>query len=202
MVNIVRNKGNWEAKFTNITYEQAKEIANHKNVKEISVYRREGISEPIYSNEIITISLDIRAYDNKLIKNSNMKLIEGRFPQKTNEIIVAVHESYMMEGIPKNVNDKVIITVNGKEKEYTVVGVVDKIEFDNLSITGGEFGVITYFDEDILKNDSIVSVTIITENIQKIYDTTMELSKILNIQKETKEENKTEEEILKEMLLR
>ena len=39
MINSTRIKKNWEAEFSNITYEQAKEVEKDKNVKEISIVK-------------------------------------------------------------------------------------------------------------------------------------------------------------------
>ena len=80
MANIERNKKNWEAEFANITYEQAKEMENDKNIKEVSIYKKLGLSEPIFQLASISISLDIRAYDSNSLKNAKLVLEEGRLP--------------------------------------------------------------------------------------------------------------------------
>ena len=139
MVNIVRNKGNWEAKFTNITYEQAKEIEKDKNIKEISIIQKLGITEPIYQFDFIKINLNVRAYNLNALKNEKLELIRGRMPQNENEIIIAIHPQTNIEEMPRNIGDKIETKINGEEKIYTIVGEAYNIVFDNRKSMGSNY---------------------------------------------------------------
>ena len=123
MVNLTRAKNNWEAKFSNITYSDALEIAKNKNIREISISRKIGISEENFSilnNDVL--KFDIRAYDDSKLKNSNIYVTEGRLPNKQNEIIISM--LYKDEGrFEKKIElgNTLSLTCDGQTEEYIVV---------------------------------------------------------------------------------
>lgn len=120
MINTVRSNGNWEAKFSNITYAQALEIAKDDNVKEISLSHKIGITEELSKNG--STKFDIREYDKNSLRNANIHITEGRLPENTNEVIVSLTASINANLIEKiNVGDIAEFIVNGEVKKYTIV---------------------------------------------------------------------------------
>lgn len=201
MADIIRHKKNWEAEFSNITYGKAKKILEDKNVKEISVSKKIGISQPIYIGDIGSVKLDVRAFDDNALKNENMILTKGRFPKTDNEILVSKHKNFGVAELPKNLNEKVTTVIHGEKKIYTVVGIVEEINFDDLGFGGGNLGAITYLSNELKDSESIVNVTILSNNIQKIYNTARNLANEFNIQEKVKnEENRSEEEMMNELI--
>ena len=94
MINSTRIKKNWEAEFTNITYEQAKEVEKDKNVKEISIVKKIGITEENFAdnyNEMFksTKKYDIRAYNENALKNAKIIIKQGRLPENSKEILIS-----------------------------------------------------------------------------------------------------------------
>lgn len=130
MVNIVRNEGNWEAEFTNITYEQAKEISKDDNIKEISIKKKIGVSEPIYQFDFIRIVLDVRGYDSNALKNEKIELVRGRLPEKDDEIVIAIHPNTSINEVQKSIGNKIEIKINEENKEYEIVGEAYNISFE------------------------------------------------------------------------
>lgn len=120
---MTRSNGNWEARFSNISYNLAKEIAKDKNIKEISLYQRLGVSDENYSDEeSVTVKFDVRAYDENALKNANIHLTEGVLPRNTGEILLslsAANNNLLHEKI--KIGDKFKVMINGTIKEYTVV---------------------------------------------------------------------------------
>ena len=197
MINIVRSKKNWEAEFSNITYEDSLKIAEDDNIKEISIYHDVGISEENYSlANIVEVRVHIMAYDDNAIKNSFIELEEGRYPKNSHEIIVKPRDNIQFPELDifKVLGKQITCTINGKSKDYTIVGIAkDNFGFENHNFAYQEIGAITYFD-DIIKNDNkILNATILTNNIQEIYKTADNLSNILNIQGIMKEEKELSE---------
>ena len=53
MVNVERANGNWEAKFTELTYGEVQEIAKDNNIKEISLYKNIGVTKEDFGKDRI-----------------------------------------------------------------------------------------------------------------------------------------------------
>ncbi len=188
--NITRSKRDYEAEFKNIKYSKVEEIKKDKNIKEVSVTYEIGTSAENIDTESSKGStrVNIIAYDENSIKNNKVKLIEGRYPENTSEIVISQHEA---NGIVE-VGQELELTINGNKKTYTVVGKAEELLNDY-----GDFsfnfiaGAITYFDESTLMDDSLVNVSIITKNINKIKDTVNNLTEDLRLyeSQEEKESN-------------
>lgn len=123
MVNLTRNKGNWEARFSNIYYNQAKIIESNEKIREISIYQKLGITEENFSkDEMFTIKFDVRAYDKNALKNANIHIFEGRLPEASDEILLSIDTGISNMFYEKvNIGEKVKVTINGEPKEYLVV---------------------------------------------------------------------------------
>lgn len=206
ITNIMRYERNYEAEFANITYKNALEIAKDKNIKEISIIQDIGTSEENFSKSVSqggvasVIKINISAFDENAIKNNHIKLVEGRFPTNTHEIVLeksSQTEEILGEQNRNNaeyIGQKIEITINEKKEEYLIVGMAE-------NLPNGSFGLstewiipaITYFDKDNITEDTLVDVSILTNNIQKIYKTTDELVEKLNLYEteEEKEKNLT-----------
>ncbi|MCI8621941.1 MAG: ABC transporter permease [Clostridia bacterium] len=173
MVDIVRNEKNWDAEFENVTYKQAQEISKNENIKEVCMYRKLGMSS-IYLYDDFTTNLKVRAYDENALKNEKIILKKGRLPTKSNEILISTmtkNTTMIEEKI--DLNQELELNINGKTQEYTVVGMAENLDFDEtmgLSL-GLNIGAIICLDDTLLDEDTILNVSVLTNNIQKIYET-------------------------------
>ena len=125
MINSTRIKKNWEAEFTNITYEQAKEVEKDKNVKEISIVKKIGITEENFAdnyNQIFkfTKKYDVRAYNENALKNAKIIIKEGRLPENSKEILISDPRT-IETNKAINIGDNLKTIINGEIKEYKVV---------------------------------------------------------------------------------
>ena len=202
MINIVRSKKNWEAEITNLKFQDALVIEKDENIKEIAFYEKKGVTDEDFGITFedgthFTEKINIRAYDENALKSSNIDLIEGRFPEDENEIIISLSGKYRSI---INLNEEKELTINGKKQKYKVVGIAKSLEFDKNSFSYKETGAITYFDDKKADSDTIVDVTILTYKIQKIYDTMNKLKNILNIKdKQEAEQVLSEQEIIDDL---
>lgn len=164
IVNLSRSKNNWEAKFENVEYENIKYIEEDKNIKETSIIQDIGISNESYS-DVYTLLLHIKAYDYNAMNNLNINLKEGRLPQNSNEIIINENMNY-------KIGDSINATINNTTYDFEIVGLIENTEFDNFDIKTitKENGAITLCDRNNLKNQDLINIYIITNNINKIYD--------------------------------
>lgn len=151
-------------------------------MKEISIIYNIGTSKEDFGYKEMSMGymqkIMISMYDENAIKNNNITILEGRMPENNSEIVLSDHSR------KHNVGDEIKLTINEEEKIYTIVGVVKS----TLSDVGGfnfEYieGAITYYDEKQIKDESIVDVSIITDNIHDIYKTSEYLANTLNLYK-------------------
>ena len=130
MVKCARNNsGNWDFKFYNITYEQAKEIEKNKNINEIRKIYKLGITKSISENPFGKTDIELRAYDRKALEHINLNIVEGRSPESSNEIIV--QKTY---GDGFKIDEKINLTIDNKTKEYTIVGLAKEIDFKQSAV--------------------------------------------------------------------
>lgn len=174
IIELSRNKENWEANFSGIQYDNIKYIEDDKNVKEISIIQDIGISENSYS-ELHTELIHIKAYDINALKNLSINLKEGRLPQTENEIIINHNMNFA-------IGDSINTTIKGKELTYKIVGKLENTEFDefnytNLMIT---HGAITLCVRENIKSAEFVEASIICNDISNIYNTTKKIENIIN----------------------
>ena len=174
IVNLSRSKENWEAKIENVPYRDVEVIEKNENIKQISIVKDLGISEESYS-EWFTDLLRIKEYDENALKNLNIKLKKGRLPQNTKEIIVN-------EDMIFDVGDTIDTTINNKKYSYQIVGLIENTDFDEFEATTltKENGAITIFNSDNLNENDFVSVSIISNDVSKIYNTANQIKADIN----------------------
>ena len=85
MINLERNKENWETRYSNVSYEKLYGFEKNSDIKDISVIQNMGTSLVENENSYITQYIDLKAYDENAFKNLGIKLLEGHLPSKDNE---------------------------------------------------------------------------------------------------------------------
>ena len=182
MIDVERKDKNWEAEFISIPYSKVEEIAKDENIKEVSVYYEFGDSEDTLG--LLQERIYLVAYDQNALKNANLILIEGRFPENEDEIIVSNYAVNNDTENPIYIGKKEIHKFNGEMKEFTIVGIVDgELEEDDITPEHIRIGQITYLDEAVLNEETIVNVRVLTNNVKRIYTTTQSLVKKLELKK-------------------
>ncbi len=164
-----RNNENWEIKYDDITYEEAKIIEKHSNVKEISIIhlKDKSILNNDDSSNVVLMEYDASAMKNLLQSH----LIEGRFPNNNNEILIHKGNGNLQ------INETARININDTLVDYKVVGILDNspvIDFLNNN------EIITLLDRDSLSDSSNVSITLISNNIKQIYSDYYDIYYMLN----------------------
>ena len=210
MIDISRSDKNWEAEFVDIKYSCALEIAKDENIKEISIYYDFGYSEENASDydmeekifkpgsiQLLEEPFYMRAYDDNAIKNANLKLIKGRMPVNSDEIIVCESQMTSYKDGEKtyafDVEEELELTFNGEKKKYKIVGMVEDLEEQSNNMPDLRQGLITYLDEKLINQDTIVSVRVLSNNVQKICKTCDNLVETLNLEKIPNKNNENTE---------
>lgn len=175
MISVSRANSNWEVKFTNIEYNKALKLTQNSDIKEISLVQDIGIGEENYSENNLKMNIYLKAYSLNAIKNFGINLIQGRLPETKDEIVLSRNL------INVNSMDEVNITINGKIKEYKVVGIIEPPDFEEISMQNMIVGAITLLDESTLFQETIVDVSVIFKDINKAYDISEEIAKVLKL---------------------
>lgn len=151
----IRENGSYHAKFQKLDRETLDKLVNHVGIEDIGITREEGFA-PIaettedenrhYGWKTPYRYIKIDGYDNKSLGMFPFDLKEGRFPEKSDEIVI---ENWMVNYLEEEVNigDKISLTIGNRiieeklnedgymekvnetfektgEREYTVVGFI------------------------------------------------------------------------------
>jgi beta-lactamase class D len=122
LINSERARGNWEFEVSNITYEEAKKIAEYEEIKEIACSYNFGIAEERFSSDtLFPVKYNIMGYDANMLKNEHIYVIEGRLPENENEIILSLAKNvgeYYKDFV---LGDEIEFTLNGNVKKFKIV---------------------------------------------------------------------------------
>ena len=180
MVNIQRERKNWEIEFKSIKYSDALEIEKDENVKEISIVKELGIGDENFGDETINTRVLVKAYDENALKNLGITIDEGRIPKNDKEVVKTYNINLYNEGQAIDIGDTFEITLNETRMQYTITGIASGMS----DLTGVKNGYLqgaasTYLDRSNLKENDIVDITVITNNIKDVYKTGERLSGFL-----------------------
>lgn len=191
----INRKGAFHATFHDIKKEDVDKITKSSGISKSSISDNLGYSK--LSNEKKNL-VQVKAFDKEGFEGYQIKLKEGRFPTNSNEIVLSERA---MPLIDKKVGDSINLNigkrvdknqkeieipivhdnetiVDGKSKNFKIVGVMNKLEYDidNDVVSG-----ITYLDiKEKTKGDK-VNVAICANEPSEIYEIAPAISKNLGL---------------------
>ncbi|CEQ15092.1 ABC transporter permease [Paraclostridium sordellii] len=191
----INRKGAFHATFHDIKKEDVDKITKSSGISKSSISDNLGYSK--LSNEKKNL-VQVKAFDKEGFEGYQIKLKEGRFPTNSNEIVLSERA---MPLIDKKVGDSINLNigkrvdknqkeieipivhdnetiVDGKSKNFKIVGVMNKLEddIDNDVVSG-----ITYLDiKEKTKGDK-VNVAICANEPSEIYEIAPAISKNLGL---------------------
>lgn len=169
MINLERNKENWETRYSNVSYEKLYGFEKNSDIKDISVIQNMGTSLVENENSYITQYIDLKAYDENAFKNLGIKLLEGHLPSKDNEIVVS-------KNFTKETNE-----ININKRDYKIVGIIEPTIYDNINLDAMTISAITYLDKSKLQPDSIIDISVNFYNINDVYEISWEIADVLKL---------------------
>lgn len=197
----INRKGAFHATFHDIKKEDVDKITKSSGISKSSISDNLGYSK--LSNEKKNL-VQVKAFDKEGFEGYQIKLKEGRFPTNSNEIVLSERA---MPLIDKKVGDSINLNigkrvdknqkeieipivhdnetiVDGKSKNFKIVGVMNKLEddLDNDVVSG-----ITYLDiKEKTKGDK-VNVAICANEPSEIYEVAQAISKKLGLKVKSKD---------------
>ena len=170
--------GNYHYMFEDVVYDDLKYFKNNSNIEDIYLTEDIGYTYLEGNNNEYKPYLHLLAFNEEALINSSVKLLEGRMPQNENEIVVSEHIKDIAQ-VEYNVGDTLILDVSKRvdlsgeyelkqnnayvedeekleklyTKEYKVVGIIERPNYDIENPASPGYTVITYLNENnITKN--------------------------------------------------
>ena len=170
--------GNYHYMFEDVVYDDLKYFKNNSNIEDIYLTEDIGYTYLEGNNNEYKPYLHLLAFNEEALINSSVKLLEGRMPQNENEIVVSEHIKDIAQ-VEYNVGDTLSLDVSKRvdlsgeyelkqnnayvedeekleklyTKEYKVVGIIERPNYDIESPASPGYTVITYLNENnITKN--------------------------------------------------
>lgn len=160
--NAINETGYWHINLINVNDNQIKDIENNRDIKDIYKVKRCGYAKLENSNNKDKPYVKLYSMDNRTFDNLSLKLIEGRYPTNSNEVIISsaiakdakvdykigdtiklnvgqrkTSDDYNLNSKnPYNIEDEQII--NAKEHSFKIVGIIKKpdVSFEGYSDPG------------------------------------------------------------------
>lgn len=195
---IKEESGNYHYQYSNVPAEQIKYIENNRNVKDYYVVKNIGYAILEGSKNEYKPYLYIQSFDQKAIENLGLRLTEGRMPKNENELIISGHIKYNA-GVEYKVGDILTLnigkrTIGGEQlnqnnpyvkeqqenfeeeykKEYKIVGIIERLDYDKEEYSAPGYTVITYLEnsEDISDTADIYTLY---KDLKKQKETTTQI---------------------------
>lgn len=203
--------GNYEATFNNVPVDKEKYIENNAYIETEMRSADIGYTKLDGSKNVDKPYLFIMAYDQTMFTNMPLKLLEGRIPKNSNEMVISSHIEND-GGVKYNVGDTVTLDIGqryidgevlnqnnpynyssnnvlGQETltitsthTYKIVGIIDRPSIESYGAAG--YTVITYLDKDALGSINRVNISVITKNPNDIYDKLNNVADEANLSKD------------------
>lgn len=108
--------------FSSDDIDRVKKIDEVKNITGVKLLFTDDIK---FQNGKTSVSNTIHCLEEKYLKNLNIRIAEGNFPEKDNEILIgdSVHKATSM-----NVGDTVTIKIDNHYEKFVISGIIDKQE--------------------------------------------------------------------------
>ncbi len=188
--------------FVDLDKDNVKYIEHNANTKSTYSVASLGYTRLDQSTNEIKPILQIVAFDEEAFKYNVFKLKEGRLPKNSSEIVIS--EFIKNEGgfdfkigdvitskvgdINKEVLEEGDATIDVKyEKEYTIVGIIDRFNFYPFANMSSPF--VTHLDDDLLFNINTINLSVIVKKPKNTYDDIKDIAKKLNIENKKIEYN-------------
>lgn len=120
-----RNNGNFHVMYYNVPKDELKYIEENRNVDEYYLSEELGYSYLQDSELEEKPIVNLIAMDNKFLNNMGITLQEGNLPESEDEIVISkrINETCKVD---YKVGDTITLNINSQEKNYKIVGIIER----------------------------------------------------------------------------
>lgn len=169
--------GNYHYNFYDVPVDDLKYFKNNRNIEAMYTIREAGYSYLKESTNSLKPYLRLLEFDSSALLNSSIKLVEGRMPQNSNEIVIAKHIK-TNGGVSFNIGQKLTLDISERllieddyplhqsntyvendeylksmyTKEFEIVGIIERPNYDIENRFCPGYSIITYMDNESKEN--------------------------------------------------
>ena len=120
-----RDNGNFHVMYYNVPKDELKYIEENRNVDEYYLSEELGYSYLQDSELEEKPMVNVIAMDNKFLNNMGITLQEGNLPESDDEIVISkrINETCKVD---YKVGDTITLNINSQEKNYKIVGIIER----------------------------------------------------------------------------
>ena len=196
----IREKGDFHVAYYNVPQEEIDTFKNNRSIDTLNLVENIGYAKIDSKNEYKPYAY-IKAFTKSSLNNLSIKLVEGRLPENSNEILIPTHlktngritlnvgdvitldvgtrvdnEGYELNQInPLYTNDDGTASekiVNTTSKTYKVVGIIERPATNIEGYTAPGYTFITYYDENNLSDIVDIYAKYNKDGLKRAYDVT------------------------------
>lgn len=194
--------GNFHVTFCDVPKEELKFIENNRNVDTYYLSEKLGYSKLENSQNEDKPYLNIISADEVYLKNMGLKLIDGRLPENDNEIVIS-NTIIQNAKVDYKINQKITLDVSKRmgevdgekfelnqynpyleenneylekifTKEYTIVGIIERLNFDIEPLSAPGYTVITKLEQITNK----ANISVLYKNVSKYVEYTEQINEM------------------------
>ncbi len=196
----IREKGDFHVAYYNVPQEEIDTFKNNRSIDTLNLVENIGYAKIDSKNEYKPYAY-IKAFTKSSLNNLSIKLVEGRLPENSNEILIPTHlktngritlnvedvitldvgtrvdnEGYELNQInPLYTNDDGTASekiVNTTSKTYKVVGIIERPATNIEGYTAPGYTFITYYDENNLSDIVDIYAKYNKDGVKRAYEVT------------------------------
>ena len=196
----IREKGDFHVAYYNVPQEEIDTFKNNRSIDTLNLVENIGYAKIDSKNEYKPYAY-IKAFTKSSLNNLSIKLVEGRLPENSNEILIPTHlktngritlnvgdvitldvgtrvdnEGYELNQInPLYTNDDGTASekiVNTTSKTYKVVGIIERPATNIEGYTAPGYTFITYFNENNINNFVDIYAKYNKDGVKRAYEVT------------------------------
>ncbi len=191
----VYEKGNFHVSYLNVSAKDISVFKNNREIEDINITKNIGYAKINSKNESKPY-VYVKAFTESSLNNLAVKLVEGRLPKNSNEIVIPTHlktngrvelnigsEITLDIGKRINLDDNVILEqhnpiqtneeiIDITRKTYKIVGIIERPASNIESYSAPGYTFITYMSEDNLEGNVDVYARYTKDGIKDSYKLT------------------------------
>jgi len=171
--------GDYHWSFQDVPVENIKDFKQNRKIEKINIVKSLGYDYLEDSQNEYKPYINVKACNKGAMENLGINLVDGRLPENENEIIISMHTD-TNGGVKFNVGEKITLNIGSRvidgyelnqnnpyqpegnekiinmvEHQYTIVGIMERLDYKLEPHSAPGYTFITYINEDKLNNGNV-----------------------------------------------